>query len=144
MNQLRGIHENYFIQWTLVNALICYWNGVKVLIQSDMPLCQWSSSRKGTFINPIQIEELLAYYQHKSLCRSVELSIGRTALNCLVVYDHHSKSSITFQKIKFLLQMPFSLLKLQILHRNRKCAKLMELSDLKMDWTNSVGYGQIG
>ena len=39
--------------------------------------------------------------------RSVECIISRTALNCLVIYDHHWKSSITFQKIKFLLQMPF-------------------------------------
>ena len=88
----------------LLNALICYSNALKVWMQSDLPFCQWSSSRKGNVISPIQVKEILAA---ESLCRSVGLIIGRTALNSLVIYEHRWTSSITFQNIKFLIQTPF-------------------------------------
>ena len=63
---------------------------------------------------------------------SVELIVGRTALNCLEIYDHHWKSSITFQKNK-ISPTDAVLLKPQFLNRNRKCAKLMDFFDFKMD-----------
>ena len=103
MNQLRGIHEHYFILWTLLNALICKSNALKVLMQSDISLCQWSSSKKGTVISPIQIVELLAYYQHTKyapLCRINYRSYNiecftRDLWSSLEVFDNISKSKIS-------------------------------------------------
>ena len=108
-------------------------------MQSDMPLCQWSSSRKGTVISSIPIEELLAYYQHTKfvpLCRINYWSHSIEFLLILKVFDNVSKNKIS-------LTDPV-LLKLKFLHRNRKCLKLKDFSDLKMDLTSSVGYDQIG
>ena len=74
----------------------------------DKPLFWCSSSRKGTVISPIQVKELLAIVtisnyntNIENLRHSVELIIGRTGLNFLVIYDHHWTSSKTFQKIKY-------------------------------------------
>ena len=101
-------------------------------MQSDMPLCQWSSSRRGTVISPIQIEELLAYYQltkFAPLCRINYLSHSIEVFSdlglSLEVFDIISKNKISLTNA--------ILLKLKFLHRNRKCAKLMEFSDFKMD-----------
>ena len=127
----------------LLNALICYSNALKVLMQSGMPLCQWNSSKKGTDIGPIQTEELLAYSQHTKfapLCRINYLSHRIYFFSdwwpSLEVFDNISKNKISLTDAV--------LLKLQFLHQNRNCAKLMELFDLKMNWTSSVGYGQTG
>ena len=99
MNQLRGIHKDYFIWWPLLNALICYSNALKVWMQSDMPLCQWSSSRKGTVISPFQVKELLAYYQHRKfapLCRindrSHSIEFFSDLWSLLDVFDNISKT----------------------------------------------------
>ena len=80
MNQLRGTLR---IISSLLNALICYSKALKIWMQLDMPLCQCSSSRKGTvIISPTQVKELFTYYQHRKF---VELIIGRTALNLLMI-----------------------------------------------------------
>ena len=98
MNQIRGIHENYFIRWSLLNALICYSNALKVLMRSDMPLL---NSKKDIAISPIQIEELLAYCQHTKLASLCRINYQSHSIDILVIYDHHWKSSITFQKYFF-------------------------------------------
>ena len=112
-------------------------------MQPDMPLCQWRSSRKGTAISPIQIEELLAYYQHAKfapLCRinyrSYSIEMFADLWSSLEVFDNFSYNKLSLSDVV--------LLKLQCLHRNRKCAKLMDISDFKTDWKSSVGYDQIG
>ena len=111
-------------------------------MQSDISLCQLSSLKKGTVLSPIQIEELLAFHQHtkyEPLCRINYRS------HSIEFIDLWSSLEIldNIEKIKISL-IDAVLLKLQILHLNRKCVKLMELSDFKMDWTSSGGYGQIG
>ena len=116
---------------------------LKVLMHQDMPLYQWSSSKKSTVISPIQKKELSAYYQHTKdapLCRinyrSHNIELFSDLWTSLEVFDNISKNKISLTDAV--------LLKVQFLHRNRKCAKLMEYSDFKMDWTSSVGYGEIG
>ena len=93
-------------------------------MQSDMPLCQWSSSRKATVISPVQTEELLAYYQHTKftpLYRINYRSHGNELFSdlclSLEVFDNISKNKITLTDAV--------LLKFQFLHRNRNCAKLV-------------------
>ena len=51
MNPWSGIHENKFMPEMLPNALICQPNASKFLMQSDIPWCQCSSSKKGTVIS---------------------------------------------------------------------------------------------
>ena len=145
MNQLRGIHENYFIQWTLVNALICYSNGVKVLIQSDMPLCQWSSSRKGTFINPIQIEELLAYYQHTKfvpLCRtkyrSHSIELFSDLWSSLEVFDNISKNKISLTDAVFIIETSIFAPKAEVCETDGTFRFKNGLNKLSRIWPNRL------
>ena len=94
MNQLHDIRENYFIRWTLLNALICYSNALKM-----HSACRYVSGvAQGKALPLVQ---LLAYYKQTNFVPLCRINY-RTALNYFVIYDHHSKSSITFQKIKFL------------------------------------------
>ena len=53
---LIGIHG--INRKTLLNVLICYSKALQNLMQSDMPLRQWSGTRKDTVIITIQTEEL--------------------------------------------------------------------------------------
>ena len=71
-------------------------------MQSDMPLCQWSTSRKGTVISPVQVKELLAYYQlikFAPLCRinyrSHTIDFFSDLWSSLVVVDNISKNKIS-------------------------------------------------
>ena len=137
MNQLCSIYENYFIWWMLLNALIWYSNAWKVLMQSDMSLRQWSSSKKGTVISQFEIEKLLAYYQHTKyaqLCRinyrSHSIDLLSDLWSSLEAFDNISKNKISLTDAV--------LLKLQFLHRNRKCAKLMDFSELSSIWPNRL------
>ena len=135
MNQLRDIDDNYFIRWRLLNALICYSTALKVLMQSDMPLCQWSSSRKGTVISPIQIEELLAYYQHTKyvpLCRinyrSHSIELFSDLWSSFEVFDNISKHKISLTDAV--------LLKLQVCEIDGTFRFKIGLNKLSRIWPN--------
>ena len=58
------------------------------LIHSDMPLCQWNISKKGTVISQIQIEELLAYYHRTKFAPLFRINYQSHSIYILVIYGN--------------------------------------------------------